>query len=111
MDKIKFSNRYGAEVEMTDWFKFEYEIGWRFHSNEPMCFAGDAITVARNKSCKFWCAHDQCTLKSPENPNNDVRRMLKTSGRDIKSALFDDSARISTPKRNGKATLTRATAL
>jgi hypothetical protein len=51
MDKIKFTNRYGAEVEMTDWFKFEYEIGWRFHSNEPKCFAGDALTEAKNKSC------------------------------------------------------------
>ena len=62
--------------EESDWFKFEYEIGWRFHSNEPKCFAGDALAALKTKSCQFWCAEDQCTLNNPVQPNTDSRRML-----------------------------------
>ena len=76
MEKIKFTNKFGVEQEETGWLKFEYEIGWKFHSNEPKCFAGDHLTT-KEKKCKFWCAEDQCTLKNPAQPNTH-KRMLQS---------------------------------
>lgn len=72
MTKVKFSNKFGVEqMEEEGWFRFEYEIGWKFHSNEPKCFAGDHLEKA-NPSCNFWCAEEQCRLKMPADPNNEV---------------------------------------
>ena len=40
---VTFKNRYGIDQTESDWFKFEYEIWYRMHSNEPKCFAGDHL--------------------------------------------------------------------
>ena len=64
MNKVKFTNKFGVEQTETDWLKFEYEIGWKFHSNEPKCFAGDHLTT-KEPRCDFWCGDDQCILKNP----------------------------------------------
>ena len=64
INKVKFYNKYGVLQEENAWLKFEYEIGWKFHSNEPKCFAGDHLSK-KNGSCQFWCAHKQCLLNDP----------------------------------------------
>jgi hypothetical protein len=94
MDKVRFTNKFGVEQEEVGWLKFEYEIGWKFHSNEPKCFAGDILTN-KKPSCEFWCGGDQCTINDPAYPNNDnnFRRNLQSTppiaGRDIVRATYN----------------------
>jgi hypothetical protein len=118
MKKIKFINKYGVVQEEEDWLKFEYEIGWMLHSNEPKCFAGDHLTN-KEKSCDFWCAEDQCTLKNPKNPNNDNnnRRLLQKAssppfaGRDISKADYDPIDLRTVPLQSGLQPLSAKKAL
>ena len=55
ISKVTFINKWGVEQTEEGWFDFEYQLSWKWHSNEPKCFAGDHLTKPK-PSCKYQCA-------------------------------------------------------
>ena len=52
---VTFINKYNKPQTETDWFYFEYEIGWYIKSNVPKCYTGDHL-VGDSPVCKYYCA-------------------------------------------------------
>jgi hypothetical protein len=112
MDRVEFINRYGQRQTEEGWFHFEYEIGWKFYSNEPKCYAGDHLDLKTEKRCELWCGEDQCTLKNPAEPNTD-KRMLQSepplAGRDISDPDYEQIDRKPVPTSNGRSLMNGGT--
>jgi len=90
MEDVSFRNKFGVLQKENGWFKFEYSISWRMHSNEPRCYAGVHMTVP-TPVCQFQCNSKECLLKGPAAPNKDKRMLVAADGRpDTTLALPND---------------------
>lgn len=85
-------NKWGKHQTETGWLDFTYELGFRMHSNEPKCYAGDHLT-SPEPTCELKCGEQQCLLMNPlgggntatKSGNRDNRRVLATeeAGEDV----------------------------
>jgi len=75
ISEVTLRNKYGVMVKTSAGeFDFTYEIGWRFHSKEPRCFAGDYLKIL-TPTCELQCGSKQCLMEALKSPNKD-KRML-----------------------------------
>lgn len=61
VSEVTLTNRFGVKMTTDSDFDLTYTFGWRFHSKQPECFAGDTLRISQ-PSCQFQCDSQQCLL-------------------------------------------------